>query len=189
MIKLARLLESPIPFSWDSCVFYHLRSANLMHLKPAGTCTPACWHPPPTGACEMSGGRQDSWEHPWWMAECWEWHLALGPSHWRLTLQLDLFCHSSISLLVMKPRLVSPANECLAFDFTGDQKFNPFPDCSALSPSIQRILTFPNSPASKSCPGSWQWKSNDLINMKHRVAMEGAFLVRKISSFLSVNEC
>lgn len=48
--EFARLLKSLIPFSWDSCVFYHLRSANLMHLKLAGTCTPACWHPPPMGA-------------------------------------------------------------------------------------------------------------------------------------------
>lgn len=46
--ELARLLESPVPISWDSCVFYHLRSANLRHLKLAGACTSACWHPPPT---------------------------------------------------------------------------------------------------------------------------------------------
>lgn len=58
MSELARLPESPIPFSWDSCVFYHLKSANLMHLKLAGICTPACWHPPPTGA---------TW-NVWWKA-------------------------------------------------------------------------------------------------------------------------
>lgn len=60
----------------------------------------------------MSGGRQDheSIHGEWRVLRV---TFGLGLSCCRLTLQLDLFCHSPISLLVTKPHLVSPANECL----------------------------------------------------------------------------
>lgn len=185
MSELARLLKSPIPFSWDFCVFYHLRSANLMHLKLAGTCTPACWHPHPPGATGNVRWKAGSWEHPWWMESA---ESDIWP--WTFLLQTDTSAWFILSFSHFPPGHETSFGftSKWVFDFTGDQEFNPCPDCSALSPSIQRILTFPNSPTSKSCPGSWQQKSNDLINTKHGVAMEGAFLVRKISSFLSVNE-
>lgn len=155
--KLARLLKPLIPISWDSCVFYHLRSANLRHLKLASVCTSACWHPPPSPPwepCEtMSESRQGLIQYSWWTAVYLGWHLALGLSHCKLTHQLDWFCQSSISLLVTRTHLVLPANECLAFDFMGDKKFSAWPDCSALSPMYSDNINLFQLPQKQILPG------------------------------------
>lgn len=130
--EFARLLESPIPISWDPCVFYHLRSANPTHLKLAGACTAACWHPPPKGATWNSVRRQAGFN----TASLVKGHalrVTFGPQSFTLTAQLDLFCHPSTLLLVVSTCVVSPAKEHLAFGFTGDQKFSACPGCSALS--------------------------------------------------------
>lgn len=117
--------------------------------------------------------------------ECWEWHLALDfpAADW----------HFSLIYFVILPfpswsRNLIWFHQQMSVWFYWGPGIQSMPWLLSSVTKYSENINLSQSPTSKSCPGSWQQKSNDLISTKHGVAMEGAFLVRKISSFMSVNE-